>query len=154
MRWPRTGRADPAVPPGRAARSVGRELTSLDPAKVVVLGGPGALNSTVVSQAKQRLPGATVTRIAGADRFGTSAAVASAGWSSAQQVYFAVGTDFPDALAGVPAAAAHGSPLLLTQESCLPTPVYDVVGALAPSNEVLLGGSDVLGSSAPSSECP
>jgi hypothetical protein len=28
------------------------------------------------------------------------------------------------------------------------------VGALAPSNEVLLGGSDVLGSSAPSAECP
>jgi putative cell wall-binding protein len=140
--------------PDGLPRSVGRELTSLSPSKVVVLGGPGALSSAVVSQVKQRLPGATVTRLAGTDRYGTSAAVASTGWSSAQQVYFAVGTDFPDALAGVPAAAAHGSPLLLTQESCLPSPVYDVVGALAPSHEVLLGGSTVLGSSAPSSECP
>lgn len=140
--------------PDGLPRSVGRELAALSPTKVVLLGGPGALSKTVASQVQQRLPGATVTRIAGADRYGTSAAVASTGWSSAKQVYFAVGTDFPDALAGVPAAAAHGSPLLLTEASCLPTPVFEVVGALSPSNEVLLGGSDVLGSSAPSSECP
>jgi putative cell wall-binding protein len=140
--------------PTALPRVVGRELTALAPSRVVLLGGLGALSRAVADQVRGRLPSASVTRLAGADRYGTSAAVASAGWPSAGQVYFAVGTDFPDALAGVPAAAVHGSPLLLAHSGCLPTPVYDVVGSLSPQSEVLLGGSDVLGSNAPSTECP
>jgi putative cell wall-binding protein len=129
------------------------ELTTLAPGKVVLLGGRGALTRAVARQVRQALPAAAVTRIAGADRFGTSAAIASAGWTSANEVYFAVGSDFPDALAGVSAAAVHGSPLLLTNTSCLPAPVHDVVQLLDPKSEVLLGGPEVLGSDAPTAEC-
>jgi len=140
--------------PTALPRVVGRELTTLAPSQVVLLGGRGALSRAVANQVRNRLPGASVTRLAGSDRYATSAAVAAAGWPGAGQVYFAVGTDFPDALAGVPAAAEHGSPLLLAEQGCLPPEVYDVVHALAPQSEVLLGGSDVLASGAPSAECP
>ncbi|NIA25909.1 MAG: S8 family serine peptidase, partial [Gammaproteobacteria bacterium] len=62
-----------------------------------------------------------VSRLWGLDRFATAASVASAIFPfPAQRVYLAYGLDFPDALAGGPAAALDGAPLLLTRSDVVP----------------------------------
>ena len=75
------------------------------------------------------------------------------GWAAAERAYFAAGTNFPDALAGVAAAAFHDAPLLLTRDDCLPGPVFDVTTSLAPQTKVLLGGSTVLNEDALEVRC-
>jgi putative cell wall-binding protein len=139
--------------PGGIPRAVRDLLRNLDPSRVVLLGGEGALSGDVQAKAGALLPDATVTRLAGADRYGTSAAATRRGWNSADKVYFATGFDFPDALAGVPAAAKRQAPLLLTKPRCLPQPVYRVVADLDPAKRFLLGGASVLVDGAPTRKC-
>jgi putative cell wall-binding protein len=133
--------------------SVAAELSRLNPQRIVVLGGTSAVSSEAQAQAAQAVPGATVTRLAGKNRYATSAVIADAGWRQADVAYFAAGSDFPDALAGVPAAALQGAPLLLTKNSCVPRPVGTVANSLDPSERVLLGGYAVLQDSASSATC-
>ena len=129
-------------------------LTRLQPSTVVLLGGTGALSERVAAQVSEVLPGATTQRLAGADRFATSAAIAQYGWATTGgRAYLAAGGNFPDALAGVPAAAGSGAPLLLARQSCLPAPVHDQLVRLAPEQQILLGGSGVLSEGALSHTC-
>lgn len=130
-----------------------QELAALGPAEVVLLGGPGALGEEVAAQVSQALPGATVSRIAGADRYETSAAIAKAGWGTSDTAYVASGADFPDALAGVPAAGTRAAPLLLSHADCLPPAVYDEMSALSPTARVLLGGTAALSDGVLDREC-
>jgi putative cell wall-binding protein/sugar lactone lactonase YvrE len=87
------------------------ELKRLKPKSVVVVGGTGAVSNTVA--AKVKALGATVTRLAGKDRFATSRAVAAAEFSSSDYAYIANGLAFPDALAASGAAGAKGAPVIL-----------------------------------------
>lgn len=66
---------------------------------------------------------ANVGRLAGADRFGTAAAVSQAEFPSgnAAAVVLARGDDYPDALVAAPLAAAKHAPLLLSVGGSLPT---------------------------------
>ena len=89
----------------------------------------------------QRLPHASIRRIGGTDRFATSAAVAEHWSATGGRVYVAAGHDFPDALAGVPAAARVAAPLALTRKRCLPASVEEQVDRLAPEQVVVLGGT-------------
>ena len=67
--------------------------------------------------------GPVVERLAGGDRYETAAAVALDAFDPAEvdTVYLAVGSNFPDALAGGPLAAAVDAPILLTETNTLPT---------------------------------
>ena len=69
------------------------------------------------------LEAAMVGRLAGADRFGTAAAISQAEFPNgkAGAVVLARGDDYPDALVAGPLAAAKNAPLLLTVGSSLPT---------------------------------
>jgi len=97
--------------------------------------GAAAAVATHVSDASQ------VTRLAGADRYATSAAVATAVFPDATTALVATGEDFPDALAGVPAAAVNQAPILLVRSTCGPLPVIAyVAGDKALSSEIVLGG--------------
>jgi putative cell wall-binding protein len=84
-------------------------------------------------------------RIAGSDRYATAAALSRGSFPSAQTVFIATGASFPDALAGAPAAAAHGSPILLTSRDSLPAPTATELARLRPSRIVILGGPSVVG---------
>lgn len=79
--------------------------------EVVVVGGPGAVGEEVVGQV--HAAGATTSRLAGATRYATSAAVAAAAGSAPVKVWVATGRNYPDALAAGPAAAAEGAVLVL-----------------------------------------
>lgn len=95
-------------------------LTSLDALgadEIIVLGGPAAISPDVVRALESF--GYDIERVAGDDRFSTSVALAR--WTAANtpidtdEVAFATGLTYTDALVGGPYAAPRGMPLLLTE---------------------------------------
>jgi putative cell wall-binding protein len=131
------------VEPDRVPAATAAELERLKPARIVVLGGPGAVADAVVAALAAFAP--LVERIAGEDRYATAAAVSAASFAPGVPVAFiATGQDFPDALAGAAAGAALGGPVLLVPGDALPTFVADELGRLRPAMIRVLGGSGVV----------
>jgi putative cell wall-binding protein len=93
---------------------------------------------TIASISTTTTPG--TTRIAGSDRYGTSAAIAAQYSPGVPILYVASGRNFPDALSAAPAAAAAGGPLLLTDPENLPTATRDAIVRLEPASIVVVGG--------------
>ncbi len=127
--------------------SVRTELSRLRPAKIVVVGGRSVVSDAVVA-ALDRYTTGSVTRRAGPDRFATAAAVSASAFPRASTTFLANGLGFADAVAGAPAAAMAGAPLLLATRSSLPASTASELGRLDPASVILLGGqvslSDVL----------
>ena len=115
------------------------ELARLAPGRIVVLGGTAAVSEAVVTQLRRYTTG-TVTRIAGADRYGTAAAVAGTFAPGRASTFLATGTAYPDALAGGPAAAVLDVPLLLVAPDRLPAPTAAQLDRIRPERLVVLGG--------------
>ncbi len=117
------------------------------PGRIVVLGGTGSVSDAVATELGALTPG-TVTRAAGSDRYGTSAAVSAATFDpGVPVVYVANGLNFPDGLSGAPAAGAGGGPVLLTASDVLPGSVATELGRLDPARIVVIGGSGVVSES-------
>jgi putative cell wall-binding protein len=104
-----------------------------------VLGGPAVLSDAVMSQLRAYTAG-SVTRIAGADRYGTAAAIAARFADDRPSTYLATGVAYPDALAGGPAAAKSDVPLLLVAPDRLPTPTAGQLDRIRPDRLLVLGG--------------
>ena len=120
------------------------ELARLRPGRIVVVGGAGAISEGVLAALRPYTTG-TVTRLAGADRFETAAAISHDAFAPQVGVaYVAAGTNFPDALAGGAAAAAEHGPVLLTRGADLPAATAAELAYLKPSRIVVLGGSAVV----------
>ena len=67
---------------------------------------------------------ADVTRLSGADRYGTSAAISSANFApGVPAVFIASGLNFPDALAAASPAAIAGDPILLVNGAAASIPI-------------------------------
>ncbi|MCU9987591.1 cell wall-binding repeat-containing protein [Mobiluncus curtisii] len=120
-------------------KNVAEAITKLKATKVVVLGGTGAVSDATVKAVAGK---ATVTRIAGADRFGTAAEISKnlfpEGKTSAK-VYLANGITLVDALVG--GTMTDGAPVLLTNGSgTLPAATLNEIKRLKPSEVVALGG--------------
>ena len=116
-------------------------LKQLAPARVVLLGGTMALSSAVEQRVKAALPGVTLVRYAGTNRYDTARVVATQTWPQGSSVaFYATGADFADALAGVPAAAQYEAPLLLVRSECAPAATRLATEALGVDDEVILGG--------------
>ena len=96
---------DPTKVPGATAA----ELTRLHPAKIVILGGTGAVIDPPSRNALAGYTAGVVQRLAGADRYATAVAVSKATYGSADTVFVATGANFPDALAGGAVAGIAGS---------------------------------------------
>ncbi|GAA3902535.1 cell wall-binding repeat-containing protein [Microbacterium invictum] len=106
----------------------------------LVAGGAVALDIAPASAAAGQ-----VTRIAGADRYETSAAISAATFAAGAPVaYIASGALFPDALSGSAAAAAGGGPVLLTTPTALPKAIGDELRRLKPKRIVVLGGEGAI----------
>ncbi len=117
------------------------ELQRLAPTTVYLLGGTAALSAGVATAVTAALPSATVTRLAGADRYATSVAISRLQDPGVPVVYVAAGTDFPDGLSGAAAAGELGGPLLLTLPGGLPASVAAELTRLKPRRVVVLGGT-------------
>jgi putative cell wall-binding protein len=117
---------------------VAAELERLSPARIVILGGTKAVSQTVAGQAT--LLSDTVERIEGPDRYATAAAIADRFPAPTNVVYVATGANFPDALAGAPAAALTGSPVVLVAPSDVPASAATALQRLSPREIGVLGG--------------
>jgi D-alanyl-D-alanine carboxypeptidase len=120
------------------------ELRRLAPHRIAILGGPSVVSSAVVAALDTLDTGGGVVRLAGADRYATSAVIASVQAAPSAGLFIATGRDFPDALAATPAAVAAGAPLLLVPGSSVPPIVLQQAKRLAPGRLVILGSQAVV----------
>ncbi|MEA2650862.1 MAG: serine protease [Chloroflexota bacterium] len=121
------------------------ELTRLAPGRIVLVGGASVVSSGVEATLGDYTSG-TVTRLAGADRYATAAAIsASAFPAGASVVYLATGSAFPDALTAAAAAARIGAPILLLETNAVPGPTASELTRLNPDEIVVMGGTSVVG---------
>lgn len=105
--------------------AVGVELDRLNPARIVIVGGPTVISSAVEQAARAYVAEADdVERIYGADRYATSRLiVADAFGGGVPHLFIATGRNFPDALAAGPASARLGGAVLLIDGSLATTDV-------------------------------
>jgi putative cell wall-binding protein len=150
-----------------------RLITSRDDGTSVVLQSPSAVSSnghklflTVGESLSTRSQGITVTvqsiasgtatvsvtlkaagtsRLSGADRYVTSAAISAASFAAnARVVYIANGSNFPDALSGAPVAGKDGAPVLLVAADSIPDSIATELRRLVPERIVVLGGTSAV----------
>jgi cell wall-associated NlpC family hydrolase len=120
-------------------------LGSLQPRRVYLVGGATAIATQTQATIGGLLPHATVTRVAGADRYATAAAVSAAAYpSGAPTAYLATGAAFPDALTAASAAGGRG-PVLLVGGNSAPLSVVTELQRLRPPRLVLVGGGSAVG---------
>ncbi|MFE6967412.1 cell wall-binding repeat-containing protein [Agromyces sp. NPDC057679] len=116
---------------------------------VHIAGGTAAVSPSIARQLTSN--GFSVQRHEGLDRYLTAAAINSAVFGSTagsvSSTFLATGTDFADALAGAALAGGVGAPLYLTQQACIPHPVWVALNQLAPATRVIIGGAAVVGDS-------
>ncbi len=101
------------TPSGSALPGVLAEISRLNPAQVVIVGGTPSVSAAVEASVRALAPARDVLRLGGTDRFHTSRLVAQHAFASAPAAFVATGLRFPDALAAGPAAALRGGPVLL-----------------------------------------
>ena len=110
-----------------------------DASGICIIGGEKAVSAETAS----RLPGSAV-RIGGADRYETSALVATRFWSDPEAAVLAYARNFPDALCAGVLANAMGGPLLLVTDSA-----WNAAGEYVQSHDIsdgiALGGPGLIG---------
>ena len=122
------------------------ELQRLKPGKIYVLGGPSVV-SDAVKTALQPYSYLPVERLAGSDRYATGARVVTEAFEDySGPVLIATGENFPDALAGGPAAASLVAPIVLSTKNGLPAASQQEIAGMSPTKFILLGGTGVLSS--------
>ena len=86
-------------------------------------------------------------RIAGANRFDTSALISKKAFTEAETVVIARGREFPDALAGAPLARKLHAPILLVETDELPEETMEEIKRLKAKKAIILGGVNAIDSS-------
>jgi putative cell wall-binding protein/subtilisin family serine protease len=124
--------------PDRVAAATAEALDFLDADNVVVLGGPAAVSQDVYDAV-----GAT-GRLAGDNRWETSAAIAGEFPADLPATHVASGLDWPDALAGGANAGFLGVPLVLSKPTDVPDVVMAELDRLSPAFVGVLGGTTAL----------
>ena len=120
------------------------ELRRLGPSRVVILGGEAALAPPVEETLAGM--GVEVIRLAGHDRYDTAAQISQMHFEpGVQYAFVAGGLEFTAAVAGAPAAAQNGSPMLLTRPDSLPSYTRDELVRLQPDVIIVLGDAGVVG---------
>ena len=131
------------IPPATAS-----ELARLRPAAIRVVGGASIVSDGVLASLRAYATSGSVTRLAGANRYATAAAISRDTFASGVPVaYVATGTNFPDALGGGPVAGSIPGPLLLVPGTSVPADVANELRRLAPDRVVILGGTSVVSAS-------
>jgi putative cell wall-binding protein len=119
--------------------TVGAEITRVLPAggTVYILGGTAAVGAAVAATLTNSH--FAVKRLAGTDRFATAVAIADA-LGDPTTVFEATGLNFPDALAGGPAAITSSAAILLTNGSTQAPATAAYLAAHSGGTHYALGG--------------
>ena len=115
----------------------------LKPAKIVVVGGPTAVSSSVFAALQGLTFAPVVTRVSGTDRFDTSREIAKAFAAPVNAVYVASGLNFPDALSASAVGAGTDRPVLLVNgtASTLDAGTKAELQRLQPTKVFVVGGT-------------
>ncbi|PKQ37121.1 MAG: hypothetical protein CVT59_09390 [Actinobacteria bacterium HGW-Actinobacteria-1] len=135
--------------PDSLLTSVRDEIVRLGASSVIIVGGTSAV-STPVATAVAAIPGVSISRIAGVDRYDTAARVAAQVQSREGDpaiMYVARGDDFADALACSPYAYSNKVPVLLTRTGSLPGYTKSAIEDLGASSVLLAGGTAAVSAS-------
>ncbi len=121
-------------------------LGKLVPSRVVLVGGAAALSAEVEAEVKSLLPGATVERLSGADRYDTAARAASVELAVPQNrpVILANGWSPSDVGTAAPLAARLGGSVLYAARDVLGAPAAEALEQFAPSQVIIVGGTGAL----------
>jgi len=143
----------PATGLGSAGAEIERLLAGHESARVVVVGGEGAVPAATADaavaaavRAGVESSGVNVERIAGPTRMATAANIAErvgvpATGPLAGCAILASGRGFADALAIAPVAARAGVPILLTERDAVPAATEAALRSLGVSHTVVVGGT-------------
>ncbi len=113
-------------------------------ANIVVIGGPAAVPQAVLAKLATLTYG-SVSRVYGANRYATAAAISAKVFSpGVSTAYVATGDNFPDALAAGPAAGSEGAPILLVRNGSVPSETAQELNRLKPGRIVVVGGTAVV----------
>jgi putative cell wall-binding protein len=98
------------------------EIKRLGPSKIVIVGGTGAVSTSVENALKKIVP--NVVREGGKDRYATSLLISKYGFGSTNvpAAFVATGVDFPDALSAAAYAGSHDMPVLLVNGKAASAP--------------------------------
>ncbi|SFS18646.1 Putative cell wall binding repeat 2 [Agrococcus baldri] len=115
------------------------ELVRLAPTSIVLVGGLPSVSAAVEASLAELAP---VTRLAGANRYETSALIAQHAFTDgAGTAFIATGRGFPDALAAGPVAAMQGAPILLVDGNGTASPAtLAALDALGATTLTVVGG--------------
>ncbi|HYI68077.1 MAG TPA: PQQ-dependent sugar dehydrogenase [Candidatus Limnocylindrales bacterium] len=122
------------------------ELTRLQPQQIFVLGGGSSVSSAVGAALHDYTAGA-VTRLSGADRYATGAAIARTFWGKSR-AYVATGLTFADALGAGAVAGKAGVPLLLVAGTSVPLATGQEVLRLGAHRLTVAGGTGAVSTGA------
>lgn len=116
------------------------ELERRAPSTAWVIGGTGVVHTAVLRELQDM--GMTVHRLAGDDRYGTAAAVASKMPATIRAVLVSgAQANLVDAVAAAGPAAAAGHPILLTRPDALPAVTADAIRTLDLPKVYVVGGT-------------
>lgn len=125
------------------------EIKRLGAEDIVILGGAGAVSANAEKELSAL---GKVTRIAGADRFETSALIAERLFElkgAPREALFACSNNYPDALAAGSPAALEGAPILyMAQNGVLSAPVKNYLEKHGIFRAVILGGESAISETA------
>lgn len=142
---PAAARADASLlltPADRLLPVTIAELQRLQPSTVTIIGGTPSVSSATAAQITDVVPGAEVSRIAGADRYETAALIAERYFGTATEALLASGEQFADAVSASGVASAVGDvPVLLTPRASTSEHTVDALASLGVEDVVVLGSS-------------
>ncbi|KZL92373.1 cell wall-binding repeat-containing protein [Clostridium magnum] len=87
-----------------------------------------------------------ILRLAGQNRYGTSDAIVSQGWSQSDYAVLVNSENFPDAITSSPLAKKYDAPILLTDSSSLTDSTRQELENLGVKNVFIIGGTAVVSS--------
>jgi len=123
---------------------VRNEIQRLNPDKIYVVGGTGAVSAAVYSALAPLA--AEIERVSGADRYATSRAVTQLAFDTADTVFVATGTGFADALAAGAAAGSKSAPVILVPgtASSANAATLNLIASLDATSIEVVGGTGVI----------
>ncbi|MGV8896783.1 MAG: cell wall-binding repeat-containing protein [Rhodoglobus sp.] len=121
-------------------------LQRLGVTKAIIAGSSAAV-SDGIQASLGTIPGLTVTRLGGEDRFVTASLISKDAFPTSTTVYLATAYNFPDALAGAALAGSRKSALLLVSPACILRQTAQDIIDLKATSAVFLGSVESIGAS-------
>lgn len=106
---------------------------------VIVVGGSATVSNSV--QDKLKAEGKSVTRVYGADRYGTSINLAKTYFSSTGIINLATGTTFIDSLSGASVAGLNNSPVVLVEGNSVSSDLKNYITSSKAKTINIFGGT-------------